>query len=265
MRSTAVLTWMTGQSIVVIAVLVFGAVYLLAAIIIAAAAFAVRRGLDRVFQGASPGTLAPISVTFALLVGFVAADVWPTFDRAQSALGIEAARLHEAVVVADTLPESVRSTLRRRVQQHIDSIVAREWPAMASRRQSLKDTPLALHAALGELLSINLNDDGQRLARARAVAAIEDALDARRQRILLSQDTLGGIKAFVLFLLTGLVMVTIAIVHIERERRGLQILTVAIFATAAAACMLAILVYDRPFGGGGISLSPERLIEVRPD
>jgi hypothetical protein len=260
-----VLTWMTAQSIVVIAVLVFGAVYLLAAIILAAAAFAVRRGLDRVFEGASPGTLAPISVTFALLVGFVAADVWPIFDRARSALGMEAARLHEAMVVADTLPESVRSTLRRRVQQHIDSIVAREWPAMASRTQSLKDAPSALHAALGELLSINLNDDGQRLARARAVAAIEDALDARRQRILLSQDTLGGIKAFVLFLLTGLVMVTIALVHIERQRRGLQIFTVAIFATAAAACMLAILVYDRPFGGGGISLSPERLIEVRPD
>lgn len=259
------LTWMTAQSIVVIAVLVFGAVYLLAAIILAATAFAVRCGLDRVFQGASPGTLAPISVTFALLVGFVAADVWPTFDRARSALGMEAARLHEAMVIADTLPEGVRSTLRRRVQQHIDSIVAREWPAMVSRTQSLKDAPSALHAALAELLAINLSDDGQRLARARAVAAIEDALDARRQRILLSQDTLGGIKAFVLFLLTGLVMVAIAIVHIERERRGLQILTVAIFATAAAACMLSILVYDRPFGGGGISLSPERLIEVRPD
>ena len=259
------LTWMTAQSIVVIAVLVFGAVYLLAAIIVATAAFAVRRGLDSIFEGASQATLAPISVTFALLVGFVAADVWPTFDRARSALGMEAARLHEAVVVADALPESVRSALRRRVQQHIDSIVAHEWPAMASRTQSLKDAPSALHAALGELLSINLNDDGQRLARARAVAAIEDALDARRQRILLSQDTLGGIKASVLFLLTGLVMVTIALVHIEKRRRGVQILSVAIFATAAAACMLAILVYDRPFGGGGISLSPERLIEVRPD
>ncbi len=259
------LTWMTAQSIVVIAVLVFGAVYLLAAIIVATAAFAVRRGFDSVFEGASQATLAPISVTFALLVGFVAADVWPTFDRARSALGMEAARLHEAVVVAEALPESARSALRRRVQQHIDSIVAHEWPAMASRTQSLKDAPSALHAALGELLSINLNDDGQRLARARAVAAIEDALDARRQRILLSQDTLGGIKASVLFLLTGLVMVTIALVHIEKRRRGVQILSVAIFATAAAACMLAILVYDRPFGGGGISLSPERLIEVRPD
>jgi uncharacterized membrane protein YqjE len=48
---------------------------------------------------------------------------------------------------------------------------------------------------------------------------------------------LGGIKAFVLFLLTGLVMVTIALVHIERGKRGAQILAVAIFATAAAACM----------------------------
>ena len=41
---------------------------------IAAAAFVVRRGPKRAFQGASLGTLALISATFALLVGFVAAD-----------------------------------------------------------------------------------------------------------------------------------------------------------------------------------------------
>jgi uncharacterized membrane protein YqjE len=187
-----VLTWLTGHPIMVIAAIVFAAVYLLAAFIIVSLAIASRHGIDHAFKGISGVALGPVSVTFALLVGFLGADVWPTFDRSSSALGVEAARLRQALVVAD---------------------------ALSGR--------------------------------------------ARRQRILLSQATVGGTMVFILVLLAGLVLLTIAIVH--AENRGAQIITAAIFATAAAACMFTILVYDRPFGGGGISLSPGILIEVRPD
>lgn len=94
-----------GQSIAVIAVLVFGAVYLLGAAIAAATSLAERRGMGRYLVGASQIAVQPISVVFALIVGFVAEDVGPTFDRAWAAVGIEAARLHEAVIVADALPQ----------------------------------------------------------------------------------------------------------------------------------------------------------------
>lgn len=110
---------------------------------------------------------------------------------------------------------------------------------------------------------MNIENDRQRLAQTRAVAAIEDALDARRQRILLSLDTLGWTKALLVFLLTGLVITTLALMSIDR--RGVRNANIAIFATAAAAISLAILVYDRPFGGGGISLTSAILSEVRPD
>lgn len=257
------LTWLTGQSIGIIAVLVFGAVYLLGAAIAAATSFAERRGLGRYLVGASQIVVQPIAVVFALIVGFVAADVWPTFDRARAAVGIEAGRLREAVIAADALPQDVRAMLRGRVREHIDFIVANEWPAMAAQTQTLRGPPTALHTALRELLSMKVENDGQRLAQARAVAAIEDALDARRQRILLSLDTMGGTKAFLLLLLTGLVMLTLALMNVDR--RGVRNANIAIFATAAAASILAIVVYDRPFGGGGISLTPALLGEVRSD
>jgi hypothetical protein len=87
------LTWITGQSIVVIAAIVFGAVYLLAALVLAMVALAARRGVDRAFKGVRGVALDPVSVIFALLVGFLGADVWPAFDRAGAALGVEASRL----------------------------------------------------------------------------------------------------------------------------------------------------------------------------
>ena len=257
------LAWLTGQSIAAIAVIVFGAWYLLSALIVAGVAIMAHRGFGSTFKAALPVTLTPIAVAYALLVGFLAADVWPIFDRARSAVGMEASKLREAVIVADALPEGPRAMLRSRVREHIDAVVTREWPAMADRRQTLKDTPAALHAALVDLLSMNPSPGGQQLAQQRAVAAIEDALDARRERIFLSQTTLGMTKVFVLVLLASLVLVTIAMMHVDN--RSAQVITVAIFATAAAAIMLAIFVYDRPFGGGGISLAPTALLDVRPE
>jgi hypothetical protein len=258
-----VLTWLSAQSIGAIAVTVFGAWYLLSALIVAGVAIAAHRGCGPAFRALLPVSLTPIAVTYALLVGFLAADVWPIFDRAQTAVGMEASRLGEAVIVADALPEGPRAMLRNHIREHIDAVVTREWPAMADRRQLLKDPPAALHAALIDLLSMNLPPGGQQLAQQRAVAAIEDALDARLQRILLSQATLGRTKVFVLILLAGLVLVVIAVMHFDN--RGAQVMSVAIFATAAAATMLAIFVYDRPFGGGGISLAPTVLLDVRPE
>jgi hypothetical protein len=256
------LTWLTGQPIGIIAVAVFGAWYLISALIVAGVAIAVHRGCGSVFKAAVPATLTPIAVAYALLVGFLAADVWPIYDRARSVVAMEASKLREAVIVADVLPERPRAVLQNRIREHIDAIVTLEWPAMADRRQAISDPPAALHAALDDLLSLNLPPGGPQLAQQRAVAAIEDALDARRQRILLSQTTLGKTKLLVLVLLAALVLLTIAMMHVDN--RGAQILTVVIFATAAAASMLAIFVYDQPFGGRGVSLTPAIFVEVRP-
>ena len=42
-------------------------------------------------------------------------------------------------------------------------------------------------------------------------------------------------------------------------------ITMFIFATAVAVSTLAIITYDRPFGGGGVSVPPTALEDVRPD
>ena len=76
-------------------------------------------------------------MAYALLAGFLAADVWPIFDRARAAVGMEASRLGEAVIVADALPEGPRARLRNHVREHIDAVVTQEWPAMADRRQTV--------------------------------------------------------------------------------------------------------------------------------
>ena len=56
-------------------------------------------------------------------------------------------------------------------------------------------------------------------AEERAVIAVEQALDARRHRIVLSQATIAPIQWLVIFLLDVLILLTIAFVHLNRVQQ----------------------------------------------
>jgi hypothetical protein len=51
---------------------------------------------------------------------------------------------------------------------------------------------------------------------------------------------------------------------VHAENRSTKMITMLIFATAVAVSTLLIMAYDRPFGGGGISVSPTALEDVIP-
>jgi hypothetical protein len=72
--------------------------------------------------------------------------------------------------------------------------------------------------------------------------------------------SVSAIKWLVLMVLAGLVEITIAMIHVGNHRT--QAITLAIFATAVAVSTLLIMAYDRPFGGGGISITPVALQQV---
>ena len=76
--------------------------------------FAARRGHEATFKAASPVTLTPLAVIFGLLVGFLAADVWPNFERARATVGQEALGLRQALLFAEALaPEERRRVVNR--------------------------------------------------------------------------------------------------------------------------------------------------------
>ena len=87
------------------------------------------------------------------------------------------------------------------------------------------------------LLSVVPAGPGQQVAQERAVIAIEQALEARRHRIVLSQATIAPIQWLVIFMLDALILVTIAIVHIDR--RVTTAVNLVIFSTAVRCARLA--------------------------
>jgi hypothetical protein len=112
------------------------------------------------------------------------------------------------------------------------------------------------------LLSFAPANPGQHVAQERTEAAIERVLEARRDRIVLSQATIAPIQWIVILILTTLVLLVISMVHIEWP------VTVAvnllIFATAVAVCLILLMVNDRPFAHGGAALDLRVLRQVNP-
>jgi len=93
------------------------------------------------------------------------------------------------------------------------------------------------------------------------VAALNRALDARRQRIIISQSEVGPVK-WAAILLQGLcTLIAIAMVH--SDNRLACAIAVALFATGIALSSLLIAAYRRPFTGE-ISVKPELLQQVVP-
>jgi hypothetical protein len=208
------------------------------------------------FKAVSPGILPPLGILFALLVGFIAVEVWANYDKAKAAVTTEASALRAVVLLAGAFPDEQRTRIYALVNRHIDESVNKEWPEMAQRRATLATLPTALIEALHEMLALKPADDSQRAAQPEMVKELHIALDARRQRIVISESSLGAVK-WVGILLQGLcTLVAVAIVH--SDNRLARTITLTLSATGIALSVLLIAAYSHPF----TSVGPELLKQV---
>jgi hypothetical protein len=240
-----VINWVYGLPIGAMVVVVFAATFLVAAgICLAVVGLAVgERG--RAFKAVSPGLLPPLGIVFALVVGFLAAGVWSTGDRAQLAVNQEASSLRAALLLVDTFPASSAAQFRVLIRRHISDAVTQEWPAMARRSATLSAVPGPLAGALALALSLTPRTAGQTVAQREIVRSIENALDARRQRIIISQSRVNWVKWTGVVALAILALLSIAFVH--SDNRGTTAIAMGAFAAAVAVALVLIASQDRPF------------------
>ena len=84
--------------------------------------------------------------------------------------------------------------LRTLIHRHIEDAVKQEWPAMARQRATLAMTSAPLVEALRISIALTPQSEGQKAAQREIVVALQNALDARRQRIMISQSTVDSVK-----------------------------------------------------------------------
>src|SRR5262245_11910956 len=209
--------WLHNLPLGWMALVIFGSTYLVTwSIYLVVTALAVGERA-RAFKGISPGLLPPLGIIFGLLVAFLGAQAWGDVDRANSAVHHEASALRAAVILGASFPGEPEARLRAYVRQHIQEAATREWPAMARGRAGLTITPHPLAEALQLTLGLTPRSEGEVLAQREIVTALQAALDARRQRLLVSGAAINWIKWSSLLLQAVCTLIAIAMVHCDNR------------------------------------------------
>ena len=232
--------WLHALPVGWMAVVVFGATYVATGGIYALVIVLATGERARAFKAVTPGLLPPLGIIFGLFVAFLAAQVWNDLDRAGA-------------------PET---RLRGLIHTQIEAARDVEWAAMSHRRATIVMIPKPLAEAIRRAMSLSPTGDGQVAAQREILAALENALDARRQRILVSQAAVNGVKWAALIVQAAVTLLAIAMVHCDnRLSAGLAL---GLFSTAVGVCVLLLVAHDRPFIGQ-LAVGPAALLQVMPD
>jgi hypothetical protein len=253
--------WLHALSLPWLALLALGAMLLFAVVVYAIVIGLAAGDRGHAFRSVSPGMLPPLGLVFGLLIGFLGAQVWSDHDRAQQAVDREASALRSVVLLARAFPPATHARIDGLVRRQIDEAVTHEWPAMADGRGTLSLAPSPLAEVLQVGLSLNPGTAGEAVAQRELVTSVENALDARRQRIVSSASSFNWAKWGTVYAVAILTLLAIAFVH--SANRLSAAITLALFAAAAAACLVVIAIQDRPFAGP-YRIRPDVLRQVEP-
>jgi hypothetical protein len=254
--------WLLNLPVVWMGVTILGATYTVtAALYLIVTALAVGERA-RAFKAISPGMLPPLAIIFALLLAFLASQVWSDADRASMAVNREASALRAVVLLAAQFPGQPEASLRELIRLYIQDAVTQEWPAMARRNATLTIAPPRLTEALRLTLSLDSQSPGQVTAQREMVVSLENALEARRQRIILSGSSINWVKWTVLLVQAGLTLITIALIHSDNRAANRIIMT--IFATGVGVAVVLLASHSRPFTGD-MSVHADVLLQVMPE
>ncbi len=254
--------WLLNLPVVWMSVVILGGLYLVTAAVYGLVTALAVGERARAFKGISPGMLPPLAIIFAVLVGFLAAQVWSENDRATIAVNREASSLRGVVLLAAGFPGEPEQHLRDLVRRQIQDATTQEWAAMARGSATLTIVPAPLAEALRFALTLSPRGEGQIAAQREIVAALQSALEARRQRIILSRSSINGVKWAALLVQAALTLITIALVH--SDNRAANRIILAIFATSVGVAVILLAAHSRPFTGE-IAVQPTVLLQVMPE
>jgi hypothetical protein len=255
------MSWLHDLDVVWMGLIVAVAVGLLVALVWFAMMRLATGERAQAMQSVSPGLLPPLGIVFALIVGFLAAGVWGDSDKAKDAVSSEASALRGVVLLSNELPPDTGAQLRVLVRRQIDDAVHREWPAMAKQHANLASIPVPLAQSLDLAVAFKPAGPGQVDAQRELVSALEKALDARRQRIIVSGSRVNAVKWIGLLALAVVMLIAIASVHSINRRTAAFAMT--LFAAAVAVVVAMLLAQDRPFSGQ-LGQKPDLLEQVAP-
>lgn len=197
--------------------------------------------------------VAVVGVLFAVVLAFLVAEAWGTFDSAQSTADGEAGEVAETFASAAVLPEPTRSTVKHLLADYAFEVRDVEFPMLVRRDQDMRArrelvdafaAVTALEAPQNAPVAVALQESTRQQL---VLTNLHGLSEKRRQRLL---DAARQIPAD-LYLALGIAwLILTAFVFLFGCARALQ-LTMTGLITAIVGLLFAVVVeFDMPYSHG---------------
>lgn len=211
----------------------------------------------RSFRGVVAPFVGSVAVMFAILLGFLANDIWGRQQRAAANVRLEAENLQTltGLAAAFGLPSE---PLGAAVRAYAEAVVSKEWPNM-QRGDSAPAAEQALDHLLNTMARLNYSGPGDRELQRLLLDGGVAVINARNARLSLSRDESEELKWLLVLALAMTCQISVALVHLESMKP--QIAALALW-TASLVFVLGLLaLYDAPFASP-LAVSPDPIAQM---
>jgi hypothetical protein len=206
-------------------------------------------------------TMSATVVPAALMLTFIANDVWNEDSRAKAVVVREGIAISESFKLMRHLPAQIRSPLQQALQAYAASVATSDWEAM-QRRSASEKTDEAMHmlrSRLYEAKQASPSFDPVLDALAEQLKIMVEAKETRRS---IAQLEVSPVKWKILILLFFINACAMCELNTDNRREKITGLILLSFAFSSI-CWL-ILIYDRPFIGTTI-IEPDLIRQALAD
>ncbi|MBF6559905.1 MAG: DUF4239 domain-containing protein [Candidatus Binataceae bacterium] len=204
-------------------------------------------------------TIAIISVTYAVLLAFIAIATWDSFSEAALVVDNEADYVGSIYRDTQGLPASMGESIRNDTRQYLETVITDEWPVQRrGRTPSQGWEPLRkIHSAIVTMQPVNL---GEMVIQAELLRTLNELYRARASRLSAAQGHIPSVIWWIIFV--GGVLTTGYTYLFGFHDFRMHLAMTASVAISLALVIVLIIALDWPFRGK-VSVSPAAFITVQ--
>lgn len=203
-------------------------------------------------------TVAVISVTYAVLLAFIAIATWESFAQSGDIVDREADCVGSIYRDTQGLPPATGQQIRADVRQYTDTVIHQEWPVQeAAQIPNQGWEPLRrIHSAIVTMRPAN---SGEAVIEAELLKTLNMLYSARGSRLSAVQGHIPEVIWWIIFFGGALTVGFTYLFGFHNFR--MHLITTAAVATSLALVVVLIIALDWPFRGE-VSVTPDAFVKT---
>ena len=203
-------------------------------------------------------SVAVISVTYAVLLAFIAIATWESFTNSEQIVDREADCVGSIYRDTQGLPSEMGEEIRKDIREYVDTVIRVEWPIQQAGRLPTQGwEPLRrVHSAI---VTMQPATRGEAIIQAELLRTLNLLYGARGSRLSAVQGHIPEVIWWVIFL--GGAIITSYTYLFGFDDLRMHLVTTAAVSTSMALVIVLIIALDWPFRGA-VSVTPDALIKT---